>query len=94
MQIHSITATGTGDNIVEDIHLARLIGTVATVTDKLYRFKIRFADESFVSVFEYQPFFLGQTDLLLDLEGFDLRLTVYGVADIILIAKDGTYCGA
>ena len=94
MEIHSITATGTGDNVVEDIYLARLIGTVATVKDKLYRFKIRFADESFVGIFEYQPFFLGQTDLLLYLEGFDLGLTVYRVTDIILIAKDGTYRGA
>ena len=94
VEIHSITATGTGDNVVEDIYLARLIGTVATVKDKLYRFEIRFADESFVRVLEYQPFFFRQTNLLLDLEGFDLGLTVYRVADIILIAEDGTYRGA
>ena len=94
VEIHPITATRTGDNVVEDINLAGLIGTVTAVKDKLYRFKIRFADESFVRVLEYQPFFLWQTDLLLDLEGFDLGLTVYGVADIILIAEDGTYRGA
>ena len=94
MQIHSITATGTGDNIVEDIYLARLIGAIATVKDKLCRFEIRFADESLVCVLEYQPFFLGQPNLFLDLEGFDLRLTVYGIADIILIAENGTYRGA
>ena len=88
MEIHSISATGTGDYIVEDIHLARLIGTVSTVKDELCRFEIRFADESFVRVLKYQPFFLGQPYLLLDLEGFDLRLTVHGAADIILIAED------
>ena len=91
MQIHAITATRTGDYIVEDIYLTRLIGAVATVKDKLYRFKIRFADESLVSVLEYQPFFFRQTDLFLDLEGFDLGLTVNGIPDIILIAEDGTY---
>ena len=79
---------------MEDIHLTRLIGAIATVKDKLCRFEIRFADESFVRVFEYQPFFFRQTDLFLDLEGFDLRLTVYRVPDIILIAEDGTYRGA
>ena len=79
---------------MEDIHLARLIGTVTTVKNKLCRFKIRFADESFVRVLKYQPVFLGQPYLLLDLEGFDLRLTVHGVADIILIAENGTYRGA
>ena len=94
VQIHAITATGTGDNIVEDIYLARLIGTVATIKDKLYRFKIRFTDESFVRILKYQPFFFRQTDLFLDLEGFDLGLTVNGVPDIILIAEDGTYRGA
>ena len=45
-------------------------------------------------VLEYQPFFFRQTDLLLYLEGFDLRLTVYRVTYIILIAEDGTYRGA
>ena len=79
---------------MEDIHLARLIGTVATIKDQLNRFKIRFADESFVRILKYQPFFFRQTDLFLDLEGFDLGLTVYGVADVILIAEDGTYRGA
>ena len=79
---------------MEDIYLARLIGTVASVKDKLHRFKIRFADESFVRVLEYQPFFLGYTDLLLDLEGLDLRFAVHCVADIILIAENGTYRGA
>ena len=87
VQIHAITATRAGNNVVEDIHLARLIGTIATVKDQLYRFKIRFADESLVGILEYQPFFL-------DLEGFDLSLIVYGVADIILISEDGTYRGA
>ena len=90
VEIHSITATGTGNNVVKDINLARLIGTVATVKDKLYRFEICFTDESFVCVLEYQPFFLGQPNLFLDLEGFDLGLTVYRVADIILIAEDRT----
>lgn len=79
---------------MEDIDLARLIGTVTTVKDKLCCFEIRFADESLVGVLEYQPFFLGYTDLLLDLERFDPRLTVHGVADIILIAEDRTYRGA
>ena len=68
VQIHAITATRTGDYIVEDIYLARLIGTIATIKDQLNRFKIRFADESFVRVLEYQPFFLGQAYLLFDLE--------------------------
>lgn len=86
VEIHSISATGTGNHVVEDIHLSGFIGTIATVKDKLHRFKIRFADESFVRVLEYQPFFFRQTDLLLYLEGFDLGLTVYRVADIILIA--------
>ena len=45
-------------------------------------------------VLEYQPFFFRQTNLLLDLEGFDLRLTVNGVTYIILIAEDRTYRGA
>ena len=94
MQIHSITATRTGDNVVEYIYFARLIGTVATIKDELCRFKIRFTDEGLVSVLEYQPFFLGYTDLLLDLEGFDLRLTVHRVTYIILIAENGTYRGA
>ena len=79
---------------MEDIHLSGFIGTVATVKDKLCSFKIRFADESFVCVLEYQPFFFRQTNLLLDLEGFDLRLTVNGVTYIILIAEDRTYRGA
>ena len=68
VQIHAITATRTGDNVVEDIYLARLIGAIATVKDTLCRFEIRFADESFVRVLEYQPFFLGQAYLLFDLE--------------------------
>ena len=68
MQIHSITAAGTSDYIVEDINLTRLIGAIATVKDKLYRFKIRFADESFVRILKYQPFFFRHTDLFLDLE--------------------------
>ena len=94
VKIHSVSATRTGDNVVENIHLAGFIGTVATVKDKLYRFEICFTDESFVCVLEYQPFFLGQTYLLFDLKGLDLRLTVDGVSDIILIAEDRTYRGA
>ena len=68
VQIHSVSATRAGDYIVEDIYLARLIGAVATVKNELYRFKIRFADESFVRVLEYQPFLLGQAYLLFNLE--------------------------
>ena len=94
VEIHSISATRACNHIVEDIDLARFIGTVTTVKDELCRFEIRFADESFVRVLKYQPFFLGQSYLFLDLEGFDLRLTVHGVADIILIAENGTYRGA
>lgn len=94
MKIHSISATRTSDHIVEDIDLARLIGTVATVKDQLCRFKIRFADESFMRIFKHKPFFLWQTDLFLYLEGLDLCFTVYGIADIILIAENRTYRGA
>ena len=79
---------------MEDIYITRLIGTIATIKDQLNRFKIRFADESFVRILKYQPFFLWQTDLLLDLEGLDLGLAVDGVTDIILIAEDRTYRGA
>ena len=47
-----------------------------------------------MGILKYQPFFLGQAYLLFDLEGLDLGLAVDGVADIILIAEDGTYRGA
>ena len=66
VEIHSISATRACNHIVEDIDLARFIGTVTTVKDELCRFEIRFADESFVRVLKYQPFFLGQSYLFLD----------------------------